>query len=1018
MKLKSVFFGLAMAVPVALLGQPAVMGVDAPGFLERGRLMLEWRNYVGVIDQSRHAMTLDVTVPEQERAEYNEALAMFERGEAESLDALQEFVDAHPSSPLAEEARLKIGNYYFYRGEWESALVSYGLVRDGALDADSDEDLLYRRAYCNLRLANYDEAARQYGTLSRTARYGAASAFYNAYIAYARGNYAEARRQFSDIAMAQSGELPYQAQYYITQIDYHNKNYRDVIKSGEKLLEEENNDYFDAELNRLVGESYYHTGDKGRARTYLQRYLDNPEGEPYRTATYTMGVLDYEAGNYDSALSRLTQSVGEDDALAQSAYLYMGQCRLKKNDLNGAARAFEQAAKMTHDANVRETAFYNYAISQNQGGRTPFDQSIDMLEQFLNDYPRSRYKDNVEGYLVDAYMSTSDYSKALSSINHIKNPGSKVLKAKQTVLYNLGVQSLANGKNADAINYLQQAVSLGNQDKAILNESRLWLAEAQYRTGDYKSAASNQQAYVKNATAKENNYGLAQYNLGYSLYQQKSYKAARTAFQNAVKSGQLPADLLADAHSRIGDTNYYLQDYTAAQASYDEAVKADKTTGGDYAMFQKGVMMGLAKDYAAEVTQLDAFLKAYPKSQYAPQAMLEKGNALAAADRGQDAVTAYNALLKAYPKSVEARKGLLQMAIVDKNLNNENAAIEAYKRVIKDYPSSDEAQAAAEDMKLLMADRGELADFERFLNSVPNAPRIDVSEVDRLTFEAAEKLAIADKPSITKMQNYLSNYPNGAYAPKAKYYIGRYYYSQNKLGDALTSLDDALKGNSEASFAEDAMAMRADILMRQGKKADALKAYQDLADRSSSADNRTTAQLGLLRAAQAMGNWDVVTTTATDLMKRGGLTAAEEQEVKLARALADVHLNNVQEAVADLKSLAANPKSEAGAQAAYELANLQLSQGNLKDAERTVNNLIDAGTPHNYWLAKSFIVLSDVYRKQGKTDEARDYLLSLKSNYPGKEQEIFDEIEKRLKNLKNDSGATSKKSTTNKKSKK
>lgn len=1007
-----------MAVPVALLGQPAVMGVDAPGFLERGRLMLEWRNYVGVIDQSRHAMTLDVTVPEQERAEYNEALAMFERGEAESLDALQEFVDAHPSSPLAEEARLKIGNYYFYRGEWESALVSYGLVRDGALDADSDEDLLYRRAYCNLRLANYDEAARQYGTLSRTARYGAASAFYNAYIAYARGNYAEARRQFSDIAMAQSGELPYQAQYYITQIDYHNKNYRDVIKSGEKLLEEENNDYFDAELNRLVGESYYHTGDKGRARTYLQRYLDNPEGEPYRTATYTMGVLDYEAGNYDSALSRLTQSVGEDDALAQSAYLYMGQCRLKKNDLNGAARAFEQAAKMTHDANVRETAFYNYAISQNQGGRTPFDQSIDMLEQFLNDYPRSRYKDNVEGYLVDAYMSTSDYSKALSSINHIKNPGSKVLKAKQTVLYNLGVQSLANGKNADAINYLQQAVSLGNQDKAILNESRLWLAEAQYRTGDYKSAASNQQAYVKNATAKENNYGLAQYNLGYSLYQQKSYKAARTAFQNAVKSGQLPADLLADAHSRIGDTNYYLQDYTAAQASYDEAVKADKTTGGDYAMFQKGVMMGLAKDYAAEVTQLDAFLKAYPKSQYAPQAMLEKGNALAAADRGQDAVTAYNALLKAYPKSVEARKGLLQMAIVDKNLNNENAAIEAYKRVIKDYPSSDEAQAAAEDMKLLMADRGELADFERFLNSVPNAPRIDVSEVDRLTFEAAEKLAIADKPSITKMQNYLSNYPNGAYAPKAKYYIGRYYYSQNKLGDALTSLDDALKGNSEASFAEDAMAMRADILMRQGKKADALKAYQDLADRSSSADNRTTAQLGLLRAAQAMGNWDVVTTTATDLMKRGGLTAAEEQEVKLARALADVHLNNVQEAVADLKSLAANPKSEAGAQAAYELANLQLSQGNLKDAERTVNNLIDAGTPHNYWLAKSFIVLSDVYRKQGKTDEARDYLLSLKSNYPGKEQEIFDEIEKRLKNLKNDSGATSKKSTTNKKSKK
>ena len=88
----------------------------------------------------------------------------------------------------------------------------------------------------------------------------------------------------------------------------------------------------------------------------------------------------------------------------------------------------------------------------------------------------------------------------------------------------------------------------------------------------------------------------------------------------------------------------------------------------------------------------------------------------------------------------------------------------------------------------------------------------------------------------------------------------------------------------------------------------------------------------------------------------------------------------------------------------------------MKDAERTVNNLIDAGTPHNYWLAKSFIVLSDVYRKQGKVAEARDYLLSLKSNYPSKEQEIFDEIEQRLKALKD--GSSAKKTTTNKKSKK
>ena len=101
--------------------------------------------------------------------------------------------------------------------------------------------------------------------------------------------------------------------------------------------------------------------------------------------------------------------------------------------------AFENAANMRWDNNVRETAFYNYAISQSQGGRTPFNKSIDMFEQFLNEYPNSAYYSNVENYLIDAYNTTSDYDKALRSINNIKNPSDKVLQAKQSVLYHKGV---------------------------------------------------------------------------------------------------------------------------------------------------------------------------------------------------------------------------------------------------------------------------------------------------------------------------------------------------------------------------------------------------------------------------------------------------------------------------------------------------------------------------------------------------------------------------------------------------
>ena len=1009
-KIKRVLMSVLVAAPVVVMGQPGVMNSEAAGYLERGLQMYESHNYAGAVDQLEHMKQLPCEASMREQADYYIALSRFELGDEASLVLLQQFIERYPASPLAVEAQLKMGNYYFYRGQWESALLSYSLVRNGALDLNSDEDLEYRRAYSNLRLGNYREAERQYYNLEKSPRYGGASDFYKAYLDYAQGDYGEAEEKFSRIP--QDSELGYQSQYYLTQIEYNKKRYSQVIEQGQALLAEHQNDYFDAELNRVVGESYYHLGNDSQARTYLRRYLDNPEGEPYRTAAYTMGVLDYRNGNYEAVVNDMLHVTDGSDALTQSAYLYMGQAKRQLGDLNGANMAFQQAATMTCDRDVRETAYYNYAVGLSKGARTPFDKSIDLFEDFLNEYPNSRYKDNVEGYLVDAYMSTTDYQRALTSINHIKQPGAKVLKAKQNILYNLGVQALNNNRNSEAADYFKKAIAVGNYDKTALNESRLWLAETQYRAGNYKEASKYQQEYIKDADKSDENYGLAQYNLGFSLLDQKRYAEAKTALQNAIASRQLSSELTASAYQGIGDAQYYSRDFAGAQESYDQAIRADKNNTGDNAMYKKAIMMGMSGQYADEIAQMDALIKAYPKSDLIPQAMLEKANAQVQMGKNSEALDTYNALLKNYPKSVEARKGLLQTALVNKSMGKEDAAIDAYKKVIKQYPTSDEAQAAAEDMKLIYADRGQLSEFSKFLSSVPNAPKIDVNEVERLTFEAAEKAAISDRPSIDKLNQYIKDYPAGAYVAKARYYIARYHYGKGNYDEAMTALDQALQGGGDASYAQDAIAMRSDILMRQGKYEAALQSYKDLADRATSEDNRTLAQLGALRVAKQMGNWNEVRLTAASLLDRGGLTANEEKEVMLDHALALAQLGNAKEAEAVFRSLAKDPSSEYGAQASYELSRMQYELGNYQGAEQTVNALIESGTPHSYWLAKSFLTLADVYYKQGNVTQAREYLQSLKSNYPGKEKEIFNEIDARLNKWKGGNGSSTGNSST------
>ena len=60
------------------------------------------------------------------------------------------------------------------------------------------------------------------------------------------------------------------------------------------------------------------------------------------------------------------------------------------------------------------------------------------------------------------------------------------------------------------------------------------------------------------------------------------------------------------------------------------------------------------------------------------------------------------------------------------------------------------------------------------------------------------------------------------------------------------------------------------------------------------------------------------------------------------------------------------------------------------------DKLINAGTSHNYWLARAFIVLSDALRRQGKVFEADEYLKSLRNNYPGADDDIQQMVSERL----------------------
>ena len=71
-------------------------------------------------------------------------------------------------------------------------------------------------------------------------------------------------------------------------------------------------------------------------------------------------------------------------------------------------------------------------------------------------------------------------------------------------------------------------------------------------------------------------------------------------------------------------------------------------------------------------------------------------------------------------------------------------------------------------------------------------------------------------------------------------------------------------------------------------------------------------------------------------------------------------------------------------------------QINDDEAEKIANEFVNMNTPHQYWMARSFILLADISLKKGDTVMARAILQGLKENYPVSDDEILNEVQAKL----------------------
>ena len=973
---------------------------DAPNrlFVE-GKELFSLKNYSGCIDKleayKQHSTDADLI----QEADYMLVYSAYEQGRPNAVELLKDYLDVYPASRHADEVNFLIGSAHFGQGEYQKAIFWFNESNIDMLSPEQQEAYCFRLAYSLLQIGDMEKARGYFARIEQIGtKYREASTYYVAYIDYATGKYNNALVEFTRLK-----DLPdykERSLYYITQIYFIQNKYEKVISEGKELLASYPDSENNSEVYRIMGNAYYHLGNEDQAINMLSKYVSSTDS-PLRGDLYILGVCYYNKGNYSSAVNALGRTVRENDALSQNAYLYLGQSYLKLKDKNNARMAFEAAATSSFDKQVKEAAMYNYALLIHETAFTGFGESVTIFEDFLNDFPNSKYADKVNDYLVEVYLTTKNYQAALNSIDKIKHPSTKILEAKQDILFQLGTQAFTNMELDKAVDLFSRAISLGAYNLESRNDAYFWRGESYYRQGEYNKAISDYRTYLNNTRQRNTDmYALAHYNLGYSYFKLKEYGEALNRFRqyvNLESNQQTPA--YADAYNRIGDCLFHNRQFAMAEENYTRAAQL-QPSAGDYSVYQKGFLLGLQKDYKGKISVMDRLIREFPESQYVDDALFEKGRSYVLLDNNQAAAASFEQLMRDFPQSSLARKAGVQLGLIYFNDNQPEKAADAYKSVISNYPGSEEAKVALQDLKSVYIELNDINSFAAYANSLGGNVRFEVSEQDSLTYLAAEKLFMRgdNEGARRSLTNDLQTFPQGAFSSNANFYLASIAFAKKDLEEAKRLFSLVLE-SGDTKFREESWARKAEIEYLDKDYAAAMESFKHLQAVAENPENKEAAKLGLMRCAELTGQPQEALLAANDLLKEPKLSPEIMSEARYVRAKAYISLKQENKALADLKEISKDTRTIHGAEAKYLLAQLYYDNKDDKNAETVLMNFIENGTPHQYWLARGFILLADIYIRQGDDFQARQYLTSLQNNYKG-DDEIAAMIEDRLGKLK------------------
>ena len=916
---------------------------------------------------------------------YNYAKCSKELFNSDALFLYNKFLDEYPNSFLVNDVFIDIALIYYRTNNFSESVKYLNKIDQNLLVLD----LQFKLAYSYFKIDSLIDASYYFSKIaSSKSNYSDPSRYYFAHILYSLENYDSALENF--LKLENSEKFSSIVPYYIAQIYFIKKNYEKVIELISNMIDNLVPARY-SEMNRLLAESYFHINDYSNAAIYFENYIN--ASDPLDYDYYLLGLSYYNISNYQNAINNFIKISSSADTLLQYSAYYLGFSYLNLDNFSYAMQAFKKSSDLNFNWVLKEDSYYNYAKLSYELN-LPFDNTLKVLTSYNKVFNKSlKYNKEISSLLINLYQGSSQYLNAYNQLNSLVSLDGDEKIAMQNISYILGVQSYNKQNYNQAISYFKKSNKFPINSE-IYYMSCFWLAESYYQLKDYENAISTHKkiAYVSNK--KLNEYVVNQkYNNAYCYYNTKQYKLA-TEYFKIFENSSKDSIYLNDTYLRLADSYFMRKNYFKAHEYYQKTINYS-LFDIDYALYKSSIAAGLLNKNKDKVKNLKKIVSDFPKSIYFDVSLYDLANYY-------KGINNYDSSLKYYKQVIEysSENNLLSGSYLGKGMlylnNNEyNKALDNFFTVTNKYSKTKYFKEAISGIERAYTSLGKIEDYLVFIESLPNYSLSKLQQDTLIYNTAFIKFSEKNYESANEIfKKYLNDFVDGNFYVDALYYCA---VSSIEINDSSTAslYYNLILENSDQKYREQSLVYFARKYYNSKNYDLSNKYYNDLQEVISSNSLKREVLIRLMHGYENINRKKAASyaNKVLDFDKKDDWLLSKAYII-IARNAYDN--GNYIKSNYLYKKVSLISRYAEGAESMYYIAYFAFLNDSLSIAENTIFKLADDYHSDHY-IAKGFILLSDIYMKQENAFQAKATLESIITNHDG--ADLIKLSKKKLKNI-------------------